>query len=113
MEVTLITYPEADWPKRFFNVFDWYRAQTIEIRTEALAQWAQEGKAHFMNGAHWVADDRFELWYSEQGNFFIEVCVKNKQVVDMMYFQSESCLRKYGLSVKEKAKELGYKPPGS
>lgn len=111
-EATEVTYPEADWPKRFHSVFDWYRAQSLQVRVEALLQWHREGKAHYMNGAHWVAEERFELWYSEQGNFFIELSRKGDVVSDrFMYFQSESCLRKYGISILGKAKELGYKQP--
>lgn len=104
-------YPEPDYLKRFFNAFDWYRAQTLEVRKAALLQWIDEGKAHCMNGVHWSGETRRELWYSEQGNFFIELSRKDGVVSDRFgYFQSESCLRKYGVKVLNSAKALGYKP---
>lgn len=110
-EAEEVRYPEPDWSKRFLSVFDWYRAQSLETRIAALAQWAADGKAHFMNGVYWSGETRRELWYSEQGNFFIELSRKDGVVSDRFgYFQSESCLRKYGVKVQNSAKALGYKP---
>lgn len=106
-EAEEVRYPEADWHRRYFNVFDWYRAQTVQVRADALSQWEQDGTAHLMEGQGDPAN-RCELWYCELGRFFVRISIKGGVVQDgMQWFQSESCLKMYGAQVIGKAREMG------
>lgn len=105
-EAEEVRYPEPDWHKRFFNVFDWYRKQSHYVRACAIQQWEQDKTAHLVEGQGDPLN-RCELWYSEQGNFFIRLHVKGGLIQEnMIYFQSESCLKMYGAEVIGKVKAL-------
>jgi hypothetical protein len=111
-EATEVFYPEPDWHKRYYNIFDWFRAQTTEIRYAALMQWHAEGKAHQLTGEGQDPYNRCELWYCEPGRFFVEIGLQNGKVNNnMAWFQSASCLNRYGVAVLRQCKQMGFLPP--
>lgn len=111
-EAEEVYYPEPDWHKRFFNLFDWFRAQPIRVRYAALMQWHDQGKAHQLTGEGQDPYNRCELWYCEPGRFFVSIGFQNGILSpNMSWFQSASCLNRYGVKVIEACKAMGFIPP--
>lgn len=106
-EAQEVFYPEPDWSNRFFNWFDWFRAQTKEIREAAIMQWVCQGIAHQLTVTGSDPSNRSELYYVDNGKFFVQIGFVNGVICERMnWFISESCLKLYGAEVIGKVKEL-------
>jgi hypothetical protein len=97
-----VEWPPANWEKRYYNLYDGFRAQTSEMKQRIIIQGVRDGNVHYIQyRGGWEPDVNFYLHYHEHGNFFSEWPLNTRtgetNAAHWLYFSNKGAAKAHGL----------------
>lgn len=101
-----IDWPPENWQKRYYNLFDGFRAQSSEDKQRIIIQGVRNGTVHHISyRGGFEKDVNFYMHYHDHGAFFSEwpLNVKTGQTnpAHWLYFQSKGAAKAHGLKFEK------------
>ena len=97
-----VDWPPPGWTKRYYNLYDAFRAQPSGLKQRIIIQGVREGVVHYLQyRGGWEPDVNFYLHYHDQGSFFSEwpLNIRTGQTnpAHWLYFQNKGAAKAHGL----------------